>query len=490
MSVPSQGYVESTVPSSVPQSAAMGGSMDVGQQLERIFSSNQADLQRLATAAATPVAGGHANQVPSSMLRPDSPYTTPTLDHREVVGAGNARAQGIGNSVKAVASLLSNVEIAKQNKTKNEVASATQQLLTAQAGYDQAKQVLAQDPNNADAKAAMERNKASMNGILSNDKLRKQISKGFNIDFTDPQANKTLEHEGVAAGKEQAKAHQDYAEQFNQRTPVQLGPNVQAQAQYAAALAARKDQIETVRAMGPVWAAQEHAKGTMNVETVRSATDLRKATIEAGAKLDDRIAANYQADKDNAARISLEEYKAASARSLEAMRQGNPQDVLKNFNDAQKNYELAITENQKSRQALNTELDKSPSSSRQIEIRRQLQGLDAVDEQAKNAFTLNRNVIAKGLGISVDDTRLQVPTIHVGDGVGNAGTTGSSTSSPDLDPRTGKAWKSGISTTDRILIKGHYGAGILQHDTEQVVGNINKGVKKLEHFFSPGDNKD
>jgi hypothetical protein len=487
MSVPSQEYVANNVPAS-PQSSNIAS--DTSQQLERIFSQNSQDLQKLAVAATTPIAGGHANAVPSSMMRPDSPYTAPTLDHREVVGAGNARAQGIGNSVKSVASLLSNVEIAKQNKTKNEVASATQQLLTAQAGYDQAQQVLKQDPNNADAKAAMERNKASMNGILSNDKLRKQISKGFNIDFTDPQANKTLEHEGVAQGKKMAQDHLDYAEQFNQKTPVQMGPNVIAQQQYAAALQQRKDQIETVRAMGPVWAAQLRAQGQLDTENIRAATDLRKASIEAGAKLDEQISKNYQADKDNAARMALEQYKASAARSLESMKAGKPIDVLKEFNEAQKNYETGITENQKSRQALNNELDKNPGSSRSTEIRRQLQALDAVDEQAKNAFLLNRNVIAKGLGISVDDTRLQIPTIHVGEGVGNAPAAGANTPSPDLDPRTGKPWKSGISTTDRILIKGHYGAGILQHDTEQVIGNINKGVKKLEHFFEPGDNKD
>jgi hypothetical protein len=171
------------------------------------------------------------------------------------------------------------------------------------------------------------------------------------------------------------------------------------------------------------------------------------------------------------------------------LKQGNPVEVLKAFNESQKNYETAITENQKSRQALNNELDKA-SASRGAEIRRQLQSMDAMDEQAKNAFTLNRNVIAKGLGVDVTDSRLQIPTVKVGEGVQSGGAASTSTTpSTDLDPRTGAPWKSGVSTTDRLLIKAHYGEGILSHNVEQTVDSVNKDARKLERFFDPDKSK-
>jgi hypothetical protein len=223
---------------------------------------------------------------------------------------------------------------------------------------------------------------------------------------------------------------------------------------------------------------------------MRSATDLRKAAIDVAAKLDEQILKNKQAGADNAAARSLEAMRNANARSLELLKQGNPIEVLKSFNDAQKNYETSITENQKSRQALNNELDKA-SSSRALELRRQLQDIDAKDEQAKNAFTLNRNVIAKGLNVSVDDPRLQIPTVHVGEGVQNgasAAGTGAESVSADNDPRTGKPWKSSVSATDRLLIKGYYGAGIISHDASQTVDSINQGVRKVERFFDSDKN--
>jgi len=270
-----------------------------------------------------------------------------------------------------------------------------------------------------------------------------------------------------------------------------LVPNQMAQQQLEAYQQQRKDAIETFKAMGPIYAEQLRAKGAATVEGMRSATDLRKAAIDSAAKLDEQILKNTQADKDNAAARSLAALSAANARSLELLRQGNPVEVLRSFNDAQKNYETAITENQKSRQALNNELDKA-SSSRAPEIRRQLQAIDASDEQAKNAFTLNRNVIAKGLNVSVDDPRLQIPTVHVGEGAQNgAGAAGTSAKSvsTDLDPRTGHPWKSSVSAADRLIIKAHYGAGILSHDAGQTVDSINQGVRKVERFFDPDKSK-
>ena len=234
------------------QGSGASQGLDPSKLLAEIFSKNQGDLAKAASAAATPIPGGHATDLPLSMDPTPRPDKFGQLNHQPTVGAGNARAQGIGNSVIAVTNLLAGTKNALDNKKKLEVASATQQLLTAQQAYDQSAQLYKANPQNADAKAAMERNKNIMNGILGNEKLRKSIAKGMNIDFTDPQSNNTLEHKGVEQGKQMAKEHIDYAEQFNKQTPQVMVPNQQAIEAYKAKLEEQKLNTETMRAFIPM----------------------------------------------------------------------------------------------------------------------------------------------------------------------------------------------------------------------------------------------
>src|SRR6266567_4288315 len=198
----------STVPSSVSQ--AQSGMSDVSQQLDKIFSENTQELQKLAIAATTPVAGGHATAVPSSLMQPPTEFQGAPLDHREVVGAGNARAQGIGNSITATLNTIGAVRTTLDNKKKVEIASSTQQLVTAQQAADQAKQIMASNPDqNSDAykqaKEAYDHN-TQIQGTILTGKHGKDIMKGFNIDYTDPSANKTIQHDAVAMGKARAAA--------------------------------------------------------------------------------------------------------------------------------------------------------------------------------------------------------------------------------------------------------------------------------------------
>jgi len=171
--------------------------------------------------------------------------------------------------------------------------------------------------------------------------------------------------------------------------------------------------------------------------------------------------------------------------AVKSLEVNNPIKTMELFNSASKDYEASITENQKSRQALNAELDKKPGSGREQEIRRQLQSIDAADSSAKNAFTLNRNVIAKALNLPVDAPALQVPTIHVGDGVTDAGSSSStsSASKPDIDPRSGKPWSSSTSAVDRAIISAHYGGTVLANKIEDDINGVNQGVKSIKRFF-------
>jgi hypothetical protein len=502
-----------TVPASVSSNETSTSGINVGALLQQI-QGDTATQQKLMREAITPVSGSHVGQIPSALTKPIGP-----APQTEGYAQPRSKGQAISNMITSAGNAVSKVITAEKEQKQTHLTDAATKLFTAQAAIDEAQQqhdsatAIGDNATAQKAQQLIDQNTKVRDGITSDPKLRKALAKGLNIDYIDPSNNKTEEHAAVQAAIKNAKtiqekkqlakqAQQQHQQQANQQgaqnfgaafaksQPQTLAPNQMAQAQLEAYQQQRKDAIETFKAMGPIYAEQLRAKGAITVEGMRSATDLRKAAIDSAAKLDEQILKNKQADKDNAAARSLEGLRNANARSLELLRQGNPIEVLKSFNDAQKNYETAITENQKSRQALNNELDKA-SSSRAPEIRRQLQAIDASDEQTKNAFTLNRNVIAKGLNVSVDDPRLQIPTVHVGEGAQNgAGAAGTSAKSvsTDNDPRTGKAWKSSVSAADRLIVKAYYGAGIVSYDASQEIDSINQGVRKVQRFFDPDKN--
>ncbi|SRR6266567_91573 len=257
----------STVPSSVSQ--AQSGMSDVSQQLDKIFSENTQELQKLAIAATTPVAGGHATAVPSSLMQPPTEFQGAPLDHREVVGAGNARAQGIGNSITATLNTIGAVRTTLDNKKKVEIASSTQQLVTAQQAADQAKQIMASNPDqNSDAykqaKEAYDHN-TQIQGTILTGKHGKDIMKGFNIDYTDPSANKTIQHDAVAMGKARAAA----AEKFNKGTPTTMAPDPQAIARYSSAMAQQKAKLDMMKDYMTFQASVYRSDRTVDAAKVR-----------------------------------------------------------------------------------------------------------------------------------------------------------------------------------------------------------------------------
>jgi hypothetical protein len=446
MIFPTQESTTGTVPSASTQQT-----VNPAELLSNIFAKNQGDLAKASVAAATPIPGGHASQMPLTMQTGPRQTHPGQLDHREVVGAGNARAQGIGNSVIGVMNLIAGTETALDNKKKLEIASSTQQLLTAQQAYDQASQLYKQDPQNADAKAAMERNKGVMNSILSDDKIRKAIAKGMHIDFTDPKANETLEHQAVAQGKQMATQHSDYADQFNKGTPQVMQPNQQAIARYEAMKEQQKSNLESMKAMMPYFTEQLRSGTELQKADVEGAVKLRVAATEAQGKIDAQILKNKQSGIDNAAAMSLERLRGAEARLTASATAGDPRNIMKDFESASDEYLKHLEANQNERTSLNKELDSRISQSRQKEIRSQLQRIDDQDNTARLSFELSRNFAAKQAGVPIET--MQVPTVHVGDGL-NAGTSRESTkppATPDIDPFTGKHYPRGTSNVERAL---------------------------------------
>ena len=176
----------------------------------------------------------HELSMPASMTQPIPDFKPLGMDDRQVVGKGNAKAQGIGNAITGVLSAIGSITTAEGQKKQLQIATDTQSLLKAQQGIDEAKDALKNNPQDPDAKAQLDHNNKVMNGILSDPKMRKAIGKGFAIDWTDPSGNNTDEHKGVAQGKKMAQhgiqSNGDYASQFGAALPKtnQVNPQTQA----------------------------------------------------------------------------------------------------------------------------------------------------------------------------------------------------------------------------------------------------------------------
>lgn len=176
-------------------------------------------------------------------------------------------AASLGNTVKT---FINRHEEKKQYELTNELTT----VMKAQQQIDTAKSILAGDPNNKMAKSVLDQNMRILDSKLSNDKLRKQISKAFDVSFIDPSKNDTPEIKAAQEAKKQveqataagtnadtpqekalAQMHKDggnppqvaaattaakanttasspgYAEQFLARQPASIAPNPEYQTQ-------------------------------------------------------------------------------------------------------------------------------------------------------------------------------------------------------------------------------------------------------------------
>lgn len=331
-----------------PQAPQTQG-VDPATMLSQVLGQNQTELSSLAAKAATPIPGGHTGELPLSMqpTAKQAPQAS-MIPTQGVVGRKQGRNVGIGNAVIGAMNAISGVSTAVDNKKKLEVASATHTLLVAQQAADQAKQILQTDPNNAAAKDAIDHNTKIMNGILSDDKMRKAIAKGFNVDFTDPQANNTLEHQGVNQGKEMATKTLSYADQFNAKTPTVMQPNVQAQAQLQAKLQESKINTEAMRAFIPLVTAQLRNQAMANRDEANLSKEQLKENHEDAltyvksqdqwAQLQAKLAA--QKDLQNSKfgqALALQNHKAnldlSEFNAKLTMKNSDPTALLKSYND-------------------------------------------------------------------------------------------------------------------------------------------------------------
>lgn len=462
-----------TVPASPMNTGAMEDPMEL---IKNIVTPIPPELIKAAT---TPIAGPHAAQVPSNLTTPITPHQdTPMMDTRGIIGHSYGKAVGIANAITGVTNAIGGVVKSEQQHKQNQVRDAAQKLIMTQQSIDEAKQQLdaahasGDTANAAKFQKLIDDNTVALNGITADPKMRKALAKGFDISYTDPSANKTEEHAAVQEAIKNAKTFQEkrqaaqqvkqqqnatasknFGEAFAKAQPQGLQPNVAAQQKVAMLQEQQKNQLDSIKALSPYFAAQARAGAAMSIADKKNAIDLRVHAMDNEKDIEKQLLENKQHEQDRAAARSLELLKSSLEMQRKAAEDGNPTSIMKAFQEASKNYLSALDNTQKQRQALNTELDKKPGGSREAEIRRQLTALDSNDTTAKNAFEAGKNFAVKQSGLDPKQFEVTVPVPHVGEGVSGGSSGTSSTSTDDIDPRSGKPFKSSVSTTDRILIK-------------------------------------
>lgn len=260
----------STSPQSAEQNSAENAAV-VESLMKQFTEPINPDILR---AGLTPVPSGTTTGiVPPSLTRPVAPFQDRPFNTQRVVGAGNARARGIGNAITGVTNALGHVVAAKKQLDQDKLSVSMQRLLSSQQAINQAKQFLS-DPNIApDRKAALQasvdRNTKVMNTILEDKKVRGDIEKGLNISFTDPSKNKTDQHAGVQEGIK------SFREQFEEQMPQTLGPDPMAQMRMEEAIRMQQMGQKMMQSVIPRIIG---AKDAMDREMFRQhAEDMRKA---------------------------------------------------------------------------------------------------------------------------------------------------------------------------------------------------------------------
>jgi len=353
------------------------------------------EMQRLAAAAATPIPGAHSTATPLNLQPSQIGFTPAPLNHEPTApGKGNARGQGIGNAIIGVANAITGVTIADKNKKQLQVATDTHTLLTSQQAIDQAQQILQNDPTNQAAQDAIKHNKDVMNGILSDKKTRDAISKGFKIDFTDPQANNTDDHKAVQQGQQMAEKSLSLADQFSKGVPQTMQPNLQAQAKYQQAQIEQKSQAETLRALSPIISAQTRAGAQVTAAQIREQgeafraayTSQQRAALQAQQFQNSQklIGMRFSAESNLLAQKASAAVKTAS--QIMDLKDQDPISIMTKSTSALSGLQRTSGEIQSRITAVQQNLDAAKTDGQRNELRQEVEALKRQKESIDSSY--------------------------------------------------------------------------------------------------------
>lgn len=200
---------------------------------EAIKSQNEAVAQAAATLKATPQTITGASASPQMPIPKPSLFggaSVTNLQKKQPTTAAGARSKGIGLIAAQGAGVISSFFKKKEAEKTQALAIDIHKSLELQQGMDEAKAVLAQDPNNAQAKATLQKNQTLMTALLSG-KSGKDIAKAYDVTF-GPEASsqspddkkKSMHHGAMQQALTQAQ-QDDRMKQFEAKMPERIQAN-------------------------------------------------------------------------------------------------------------------------------------------------------------------------------------------------------------------------------------------------------------------------
>ena len=291
MPFPSAAEVQGVPATPAAQSSRNGGP-DIASLIQNISTPIPQGLMQAAT---TPVQGGHAMQVPSSLQQPIGPHQDRPMDQRQVVGRKAAKLQGIGNAITGATNAIGAVVTKEAQIKQNQIKDSATKVIQAQQAIDEAKQLHDSALATGDAATAskaqemIQKNTQARDAIFADPKMRKTLVKGFNISYTDPASNKTEEHTAVMAAMKDAKnwqekrqKMQELQQQQNQQAgsaageafakgqPQGMAANALAQSQVSMIQAQQKIQQQTMKDVMTYQAAMAGHQATVTAAQLRT----------------------------------------------------------------------------------------------------------------------------------------------------------------------------------------------------------------------------
>lgn len=161
----------------------------------------------------------------SSASVPTSPHVTPPQmrpmqdDNRQPM-RNNRHSEQIAerhNKFASISNVLNSYSNKKNAEKYNVLTKNIQDVINAQTQISNAETALKNNPNDPAAKEVLEKNKKFIEGKLSDDKVRKDMAKAFDISFVDPAKNNTPEVKAGQAAIAAAKAQETAG--INHNTP-------------------------------------------------------------------------------------------------------------------------------------------------------------------------------------------------------------------------------------------------------------------------------
>lgn len=483
-----------------------GGLGDLAQLLKGSESSvSMEDI----TKALSPQVTGMPMQMPSYFTR-EIPNPPPVqLDQREMVGAGNARGQGIANSISATVGALAQFKAIRDRQKQEADATKVQRLIEAQYGITQAQQALqaATDPQTkAAAQESLQHNQDVLNGLFQDPKFVRTIEKGFNISLTDPSQNKTPEHGIVQRGIDlfKKKNQQPFTQQqaqaiqqrFQKQQPTMLAPNQYAMQQLQlkmemdkAKAAMFKDRIEAAKMMydyqGKVDTERIRAAWEMQKEQMKDAAELAKEATRIGGE---KALIDYRAESEIAVNEAKAAFEERDPNKLQEAIAKLTDTYVKSNNETEKQEAdiIKMIKEEQTAQEADT-ANTADYQERITELRTRLQQLRDGAQVAKNHYESSKNYYnyllkLPGMGEPA------APKVGAGatGGMPNAAGAAGTRTTTDIDPRTRKQWDRRVSPLDREIIKRIYGGTKAIHELENILdpsrldpSKFWKGIGKL-----------